>query len=56
MKLTEPEIPTSVQGLHLLKCKGTIAGHNGPVWALTVVNNLLISSSSDATIKVCKIN
>jgi len=38
--------------VNLLKCKGTIAGHNGPVWALHVSTNVLISGSSDTTIKV----
>eukprot|EP01112_Ceratiomyxa_fruticulosa_P018091 TRINITY_DN5741_c0_g1_i1.p1 TRINITY_DN5741_c0_g1~~TRINITY_DN5741_c0_g1_i1.p1 ORF type:complete len:592 (-),score=68.93 TRINITY_DN5741_c0_g1_i1:129-1904(-) len=35
-----------------LKCKGTLTGHAGPVWALTVTTNMLISGSSDTTIKV----
>lgn len=44
--------PQTTSGLHLLKCMGTIAGHNGPVWALAVMNNILISASSDTTIKL----
>ncbi|GAM17186.1 hypothetical protein SAMD00019534_003610, partial [Acytostelium subglobosum LB1] len=35
-----------------LKCKGTFTGHNGPIWCMTVTNGMLISGSSDTTIKV----
>jgi E3 ubiquitin-protein ligase TRAF7 len=34
------------------RCKGTYLGHEGPVWALAVYNDLLFSGSSDTTIKV----
>jgi E3 ubiquitin-protein ligase TRAF7 len=37
---------------HIFKCKGTFVGHNGPVWALCIINELLFSGSSDNTIKV----
>lgn len=36
-----------------LNCKGTFTGHSGPVWSLAISQNgLLISASSDTTIKV----
>lgn len=36
----------------VLKCKGTFAGHQGPVWSLCVFSSLLFSGSSDNSIKV----
>eukprot|EP01121_Diplochlamys_sp_Union-15-3_P022227 TRINITY_DN9397_c0_g2_i3.p1 TRINITY_DN9397_c0_g2~~TRINITY_DN9397_c0_g2_i3.p1 ORF type:complete len:451 (+),score=42.47 TRINITY_DN9397_c0_g2_i3:445-1797(+) len=42
----------SAESLPVLKCKGTIEGHQGPVWALAVGNGLLFSASSDNTVKV----
>ncbi|CAD5123430.1 DgyrCDS11780 [Dimorphilus gyrociliatus] len=38
--------------LQVIKCKGTLVGHNGPVWCLYVHQELLFSGSSDKTIKV----
>eukprot|EP01111_Echinosteliopsis_oligospora_P010555 TRINITY_DN3313_c0_g1_i1.p1 TRINITY_DN3313_c0_g1~~TRINITY_DN3313_c0_g1_i1.p1 ORF type:complete len:552 (+),score=106.48 TRINITY_DN3313_c0_g1_i1:168-1823(+) len=47
------EVLVDQNGQQLLKCKGTITGHNGPVWALTIANgHTLLSGSSDTTIKV----
>eukprot|EP00039_Didymoeca_costata_P029354 m.24312 g.24312 ORF g.24312 m.24312 type:complete len:699 (-) comp7595_c0_seq1:214-2310(-) len=44
--------PALESSLHNFKCKGTFLGHQGPVWALAVHNDLLFSGSSDETIKV----
>lgn len=38
--------------LQVIKCKGTLVGHSGPVWCLYVHQELLFSGSSDMTIKV----
>ena len=35
-----------------MNCRGTFSGHTGPVWALAVTGNMLISASSDRTIRV----
>eukprot|EP01132_Coremiostelium_polycephalum_P007932 gene7932-9758_t len=35
-----------------LKCKGTFTGHNGPIWCMAVTNGMLISGSSDSTVKI----
>ncbi|XP_065899712.1 E3 ubiquitin-protein ligase TRAF7-like isoform X1 [Dysidea avara] len=37
---------------HTFQCKGTLVGHQGPVWALVPIGDLLFSGSSDNTIKV----
>eukprot|EP01133_Synstelium_polycarpum_P010570 gene10570-12297_t len=50
---------TNMEGLEIvdlkipqLKCKGTFAGHNGPIWCMTVASGILISGSSDTTVKI----
>ncbi|KAH3743506.1 Rfwd1prov protein [Pelomyxa schiedti] len=57
--LPPPPPPHEEHPLHLepqLNCKGTFSGHTGPVWALTVSANMLISASSDYTIRVWDLN
>jgi len=40
-----------VPGLNIT-CHGSFTGHSGPVWALAATESLLISGSSDATVKI----
>ncbi|KAL6069545.1 E3 ubiquitin-protein ligase traf7 [Balamuthia mandrillaris] len=44
--------PDEEVNTHIFKCKGTFMGHEGPVWSLAVTPTLLISGSSDQTIRV----
>jgi hypothetical protein len=36
----------------ILRCNGTFAGHNDTVWCLHALDDVLLSGSSDKTVKV----
>lgn len=43
----ETDLPSVV-----LRCNGTFAGHNDTVWCLHALDDVLLSGSSDKTVKV----
>lgn len=40
----------------ILRCNGTFTGHSDTVWCLYALDDILLSGSSDKTVKVRKIN